>query len=98
MKISKAVKKRNAKHPGPFSACSRCGGNWGWKKEKSHPVSKTVGIFLFCEECDKVVTVKERWAALDEWKLKCIQQTKSLESAKKIMATEFLEWPREVPK
>ena len=54
------VKFMNAKHPGPYSSCSRCGGNWGWKKGTSHMTSKTTGTFLFCEQCDKIVTVEER--------------------------------------
>ena len=95
MKISKATKLRNIPYPG-FGACSRCGGSWGWKEGVSHNTSEISGIFLFCEKCDKVVTVEERWKALDDWKLRCIMQVDSIEHAREIMATEFLEWPREV--
>lgn len=102
IKITKKIKERNARHPGHYSACSRCGGSWGWKKHASHMVSENRGIFLFCVECDKIVTVEERHKALDEWKKECRRQTlKARLSAREtasiiseIESTEFIEFPR----
>lgn len=102
MKKTLYVRTRNAMHPG-YGECSRCSGNWGWKKHKSHMTSKTSGLFLFCEECDKIVTKKERWDALNEWKIKCIEQLLDCHYSMKKMAryiievenTEFIEFPKE---
>jgi len=101
MKERAYIKIRNTMNPG-FSACSKCGGNWGWKKEISHMTSESSGLFLFCVDCDKVVTLKERWKALDEWKKNCIKQAlgrhDSLEDMMRhisgIENTEFIEFPR----
>jgi len=96
------VEFRNSQHPG-FSKCHRCGGNWGWKRGKTHMTGPSCGLFLFCEECDKVVTKEERWAALDEWKEKSIVQVymnvnytrEQIENCiKEIKAREFIEFPR----
>lgn len=67
------IKEQNKKFPG-YSCCARCKGNWGWKEHASHMTSPNQGIFLFCQECDGVVTLKERWQALDEWKVEAIRQ------------------------
>ena len=98
------VRFRNSLHPSHFSECSRCGGNWGWKKHADHMVSKSSGLFLFCKECDAIVTLEERWKALDEWKAECIRQQfvyNRRASLKEIMEhiadienTEFIEFPR----
>ena len=112
MKMKKELKKikkemrdilrKNAKYPG-YGCCSKCGGNWGWKKTKTHMTSKSKGLFLFCEECDKTVTAEERWKALDEWKARCISQIlggrslqRVIEIVNEIENTEFIEFPREV--
>lgn len=100
IKETREIKAKNKLYPG-YSKCSRCGGNWGWKKSKSHRVSEIRSLFLFCVECDKVVTLKERWKALDEWKKNCINQILTNSSIKKpsmlisdIENTEFTEFPR----
>lgn len=103
MRKSLSVRVKNALHPG-YSECSKCGGNWGWKEGKSHATSETSALFLFCEECDKVVTEKERWDALDKWKKKCIEQISGFRNSMREMIkgisdvekTEFIEFPREV--
>ncbi len=102
------IKNTNAKHSGSYSSCSRCGGNWGWKKGASHMTSKAAGTFLFCEQCDKIVTIEERWKALDEWKVRCISQvnfhgismslTEIMREINYIDNVEFLEWPRDKSK
>lgn len=102
MKKTASVKKKNALHP-RFSECSKCGGNWGWKKPKTHMTSESRGLFLFCEECDKIVTKKERWEALKAWKKRCIGQilggrdslTQVMKDVSDIEHTEFIEYPRE---
>ncbi len=102
IKITKKVRKMNALHPGNYSACSRCGGNWGWKKSKSHMTNEHAGLFLFCVECDEVVTIEERHIALAEWKKDCMRQTLERPSSFKeiaeiisdIINTEFIEFPR----
>jgi len=99
--LSLYVGLRNLPHPG-FSACAKCGGNWGWKKYKVRPTGLGNGIFLFCVECDAVVTPEERWAALDEWKRFCISQLHTLDLTDKqyqaevnnIRGREFTEFPR----
>lgn len=101
MKSEAYIKMRNLAHPG-FGACSRCGGNWGWKKHKDHMTSESSGLFLFCEECDGIVTPEERWKALDAWKKDCIKQVlggrDSLLDLMKYISdlenTEFIEFPR----
>ncbi len=93
MKKSSYVRFRNLFHLG-YSECSRCGGNWGWKKEASHDTGQGRGLFLFCTDCDKVVTVEERWEALDEWKRRCLKELHPPEYVADIQNTEFLEWPR----
>lgn len=93
MKMSFYVRFRNFFHWG-YSVCSRCGGNWGWKKHVVHNTGKGTGLFLFCADCDKVVTVKERWEALDEWKRRCIKNPCPPEYVADIQNREFLEWPR----
>lgn len=106
MKIKLNIRLRNKLYPG-YSACSKCGGNWGWKKGADHMTGKHSGLFLFCEECDKIVTVKERWKALNEWKKEAImgivpyanrtlEETK--EEIKRILDTEFIEFPRKKSK
>ena len=103
IKITRKVKKMNARNPGNFSACSRCGGNWGWKNHINHMTSDYSGLFLFCVDCDKIVTVKERHKALDEWKDTCRRQIlKGYSSIREIAghisdvdSTEFIEFPRE---
>lgn len=86
---------RNALHPG-YSSCYRCGGNWGWKEGVTHMTSESSGIFLFCEECDPVVTIGERWEALERWKISCLANSGSLDPIEfdNIVNREFLEWPR----
>lgn len=103
IKKTRKVKMMNAIHPG-FDECSRCGGNWGWKKYICHKTGKSGGLFLFCIDCDKIVTIEERWKALDWWKAECIRQSlvynrrsslrKIIEGIKEIEATEFIEFPR----
>lgn len=105
MKKSLYVQARNALHPG-YSQCSKCGGNWGWRREASHSTKEdgSRGIFLFCTVCDKTVTLQERWDALDKWKAKCICQigtyfkadspTRILSHARDILNTEYIEFPR----
>lgn len=101
MKKSIYIRLRNAFNPG-YSECSRCGGNWGWKKDKSHATSEYSSLFLFCEDCDKIVTKEERWVALDGWKKRCVEQISgfrySMEEMQKhindIYNTEFIEFPR----
>ena len=103
------IKAQNARHPG-YGECSRCGGNWGWKKVKSHPTRvdkdghELQGLFLFCEECDAIVTPQERWDALDCWKVNCIRQIAKISTTpvqdrlkwmKETLATEFIEYPRD---
>ncbi len=98
------VKLRNSLSPG-FSACSKCGGNWGWKKYVVHPTTREghSGLFLFCRECDPRVTPEERWKALDEWKETCLRQLtyplklvgEELEEQRQyILDREFTEFPR----
>ena len=95
------VKFRNSLHFG-YGECSKCGGNWGWKKEKVHMTNESTGLFLFCEECDKIVTKKKRWKALDGWKFDCVKQllgstTYTANPGKHIADienTEFIEFPR----
>jgi len=104
MKKKMSIKARNAMHPG-YGECYKCGGNWGWKKGATHDTGggNGSGLFLFCEECDKVVTVEERWAALDEWKQHCLSPKYAgsfLSDAvyiDSVLNTEFVEWPRESP-
>ena len=100
--IKKAyIKIQNARYPG-YSACSKCGGNWGWKKYKCHRTSENSGLFLFCVDCDKIVTEKERWKALDAWKKDCIKEVlgahDSLQDLMRYVSgieqTEFIEFPR----
>lgn len=94
------VKIRNALYPG-YGECSKCGGNWGWKKYITHATSADYGLFLFCAECDKSVTTEERWKALDEWKKDCILQMSLypfdniiFEEVKRSLDVEFMEYPR----
>lgn len=95
------VKMRNAMFPG-YGACSKCDGNWGWKKHTTHMTSKHSGLFLFCEDCDKIVTEKERWEALDKWKKSCIKEVLGghdsilnlMKYVSDIENTEFIEFPR----
>ncbi len=102
MEKSIYVKTKNALHPG-YSECSRCGGNWGWKKHESHMTSENSGLFLFCVECDKIVTEEERWKALDDWKKDFIKQllgchdsmADMMKHVSDIEHTEFIEFPRE---
>lgn len=102
IKITRKIKAKNALHPG-FGSCSRCGANWGWKKPKDHMVSENLGVFLFCVDCDKIVTIEERHKALDEWKAECRRQVlagsfsmrKIAEYISEIDSTEFIEFPRE---
>ena len=103
--VSLYVLARNAMHPG-YSGCSKCGGNWGWKKEATHKTKAdgSRGIFLFCVQCDKTVTLQERWNALDKWKAECIQRigaysktdspSRILAYARDILNTEYIEFPR----
>lgn len=109
MNKSLYVKARNSMHLG-YGECAKCGGNWGWKKYASHPVEldrdgrERKGIFLFCEQCDKHVTLRERWEALDQWKADCIRQIgiyyktdsseKVLTAVRDILKTEYIEFPR----
>ena len=101
MKKSIRVRIKNALHLG-FSECSKCGGNWGWKKDKSHATSENCSLFLFCEECDKIVTKEERWVALDRWKKRCVKQISGFnytmvemqKHINDIHNTEFIEFPR----
>ena len=80
MRTSHLIAKKNKKFPG-YSACSRCGGNWGWKKSAGHPTTSdepmpkgmSKGLALFCTDCDPIVTDEERWRALDAWKLRAIE-------------------------
>jgi hypothetical protein len=95
------VKFRNFFYDG-FGECAKCGGNWGWKKYTIHPTSENSGLFLFCKECDKIVTIEERHEALDDWKRDCFRgmyqigiHGKELEKyIKEIEDTEFIEYPR----
>ena len=103
------IQARNSKYPG-YSECSKCGGNWGWKQSASHPTrldsngEEMQGVFLFCKECDKTVTLEERWEALDAWKVECICQIgayfkhdspgKVLSHVISILETEYIEFPR----
>lgn len=58
--------------------------------------------FLFCIDCDKVVTIEERRTALDEWKRNCLSQLGSPkidpeiveEEVRRIQTTELTEFPR----
>ena len=101
IKITRKIKAKNALHRG-FGSCSRCGANWGWKKHTNHMVSENRGVFLFCVDCDKIVTVEERHKALDEWKEECKRQIlKGYSSIREIAehisevdSTEFIEFPR----
>ena len=105
IKRTREVKAKNALHPG-YGECSRCGGNWGWKKNIDHAISKSGGLFLFCVECDKVVTIEERWKALDWWKAECIRQALVynresswkgiIDGIRDIENTEFIEFPRKI--
>jgi hypothetical protein len=100
---TRKVKRKNLLHPG-FSECSRCGGNWGWKKDKRHNTSPHNALFLFCVDCDKVVTIEERWKALDWWKAECIRQSfvynrqcslkGIIKEIRDIEVREFVEFPR----
>ena len=96
------VKIRNFSYP-QYSECSKCGGNWGWKKTATHMTSESSGLFLFCEGCDKIVTIEERWKALDNWKKDCIKRMKMnrfwteeqrKKYTKEVKETEFIEFPR----
>lgn len=109
MEKSVYVQAKNALHPG-YGECAKCGGNWGWKKSATHPTkvdengNMTRGIFLFCEDCDKTVTLQERWEALDQWKADCIRQIGTyyktdsarevLDAVRDIMQTEYIEFSR----
>ena len=101
MKKKVSVKIRNSMYPG-YSACSKCGGNWGWKKYTCHDTSEHSGLFLFCKECDKIITPEERWKALDEWKKSCIKEIMGgreslldlIQAVSNIEHTEFVEFPR----
>ena len=102
IKITRKIKAKNALHPGS-SACSRGGGNWGWKNHTNHMVSENRGLFLFCVDCDKIVTIEERHKALDEWKAECRRQILMGYSSireiaghiSEVDSTEFIEFPRE---
>ena len=95
------VLKRNAEFP-DYSECARCGGNWGWKKSVDHKVDERCSVFLFCEECDDIVSLSERWKAFDVWKGETIASLSRnssdpillLEETKRIIAYEFVEFPR----
>lgn len=92
------VKLVNFFHPG-YSSCYHCGRNWGWTKYEVRPTTGG-GLFLFCVDCDKVVTPEERWKALDAWKAECRRQLvghyslDTLWEAEKIDLTELSEFPR----
>ena len=95
------IKMQNLMHPG-YGACSKCGANWGWKKYICHMTSENSGLFLFCKDCDKIVTEKERWKALDSWKKSCIKEVLGgrdslldlMKYVNDIENTEFTEFPR----
>ena len=100
MKKSFYTKIWNALYPG-YSECPKCGGNWGWKEWVAHSTSDSTWLSLFCVDCDKSVTPEERWEALDEWKKDYILQMSNysfkegfLEEVRKILDTEFIEYPR----
>jgi len=94
------IKIVNSLFPG-FGACYKCGRNWGWTKHTCHDTSEGGGLFLFCTDCDKAVTLQERWDALDKWKQKCIgfytdltPDKRNDKEIERIKNTEFLEFPR----
>ncbi len=99
------TKTRNALHPG-YGQCFRCGGNWGRKEPVDHNIKAdgSRSLFLFCKECDKKVTLEERWIALDAWKAETIRQygrflnnhtpEQFLQEIKSLLETEFVEFPR----
>ncbi len=109
-----SIKLKNLKYSG-FSVCSKCEASYGWKSHNnsSHlvrsaiadkPPAATSGLFLFCDDCDKIVTVNERLEALDDWKLRSIkgmcewkagEDFEVLKEIVRILTTEFVEWPRE---
>ena len=96
------IKIKNLPYPG-YGQCYKCGASWGWKEFATHSTSEYSGIFLFCVDCDKIVTIEERWEALDKWKVDALSQNwasshgsyaDKLKWAKEIENTEFLEYPR----
>ncbi len=95
------IRLRNSFHPG-LGSCSKCGANWGWKEWTSHSTSPDSALFLFCIDCDRTVTLEERWKALDAWKELCKDQLLYLhlqpDSYRKELQTldqtEFIEFPR----
>jgi len=73
-RVSTLTKMKNSPFPG-YSACHKCGGNWGWKKEACHDhVNGHTGSFLFCVDCDKKVTTKQRYEALNKRNLSSLLQ------------------------
>ena len=103
IKSTRKIKIKNKLYPG-YVECSRCGGNWGWKKYKCHKTDEHDALFLFCIDCDKVVTIEERWKDLDWWKAECIRQAlvynrcsslrEIIRGIADIENTEFIEFPR----
>lgn len=103
------TKLRNIPYPS-YSTCYKCGGNWGWKEGVTHMTEEHSGLFLFCEECDKTVTIEERREALDEWRIKAIigmipcahtlrfakmfTTEETLKEIRGILNTEFIEFPK----
>ncbi len=99
---SPEVQARNAEHPS-YGECARCGGNWGWKKPVDHAIDATQSVFLFCEECDKLVTLEERYKAFDFWKIEAIRglctlvhiPSFTLPEVRRILEAGFVEFTRE---
>lgn len=96
-------KLKNIWYSDDWGCCYKCGAKWAWKNHISHPVSDSRGLFLFCEDCDKIVTVEERWEALDKWKSRQLEQIGKYywmdkedteKHIKEVLDTEFIEWPR----
>ncbi len=95
------VKRRNAEFP-RYGECARCGGNWGWKEPVDHAIDATQSVFLFCEECDVLVTVEERWKALDFWKIEAIRglctivhiPQFTLPEVRRLLDAQFVKYPK----
>jgi hypothetical protein len=97
--------------------CAKCGRKWGnfvyhftteskyivqlYSWPTTSPPNASSSLGLFCSHCDRLVTIQERWDALDAWKAHCINRVSRHDISnlqqviENINSIEFLEFPRE---